>query len=91
MVFFFNPQSSPPAKFSGATGGLNAHVVAFPKLDWLAFADKFVAGLGMKRLQVRTRVLSVASLVLACNACNVCNVCNACNACVRACVQSIQR
>ncbi|ELR19551.1 adenylosuccinate lyase, putative [Acanthamoeba castellanii str. Neff] len=41
------------AKFSGATGGLNAHVAAFPKIDWLAFADKFVAGLGMKRLQAQ--------------------------------------
>lgn len=44
------------AKFSGATGGLNAHVAAFPKIDWLAFADKFVAGLGMKRLQYTTQI-----------------------------------
>jgi adenylosuccinate lyase len=44
------------AKFSGATGGLNAHVAAFPNTDWLAFADKFIGGLGMKRLQYTTQI-----------------------------------
>jgi len=31
------------AKFAGATGGFNAHHVAFPGADWPAFADAFVA------------------------------------------------
>lgn len=31
------------AKFGGATGQFNAHVVAFPNIDWPAFADKYVA------------------------------------------------
>ena len=30
------------AKFGGATGNFNAHYVAYPKVDWLKFADKFV-------------------------------------------------
>lgn len=31
------------AKFGGATGQFNAHAVAFPNIDWPAFADKYVA------------------------------------------------
>ena len=30
------------AKFGGATGGFNAHIVAFPDVDWAAFGDAFV-------------------------------------------------
>ncbi len=30
------------AKFGGATGNLNAHHVAYPKIDWLSFANNFV-------------------------------------------------
>lgn len=29
-------------KFSGATGNFNAHVVAYPKVDWIKFAGKFI-------------------------------------------------
>jgi hypothetical protein len=28
--------------FSGATGGFNAHVSAFPSVNWLEFADGFI-------------------------------------------------
>lgn len=31
-----------PAKFGGATGNFNAHVVAYPEKDWNAFGDNFV-------------------------------------------------
>lgn len=31
-----------PAKFGGATGNLNAHYIAYPKVDWENFANKFV-------------------------------------------------
>ena len=31
------------AKFGGATGNLNAHYVAFPKIDWVKFANNFIA------------------------------------------------
>ncbi|TAG51831.1 MAG: adenylosuccinate lyase [Cytophagales bacterium] len=30
------------AKFGGATGNFNAHHVAFPEIDWITFADRFV-------------------------------------------------
>ncbi len=30
------------AKFGGATGNMNAHHVAYPKIDWLTFANNFV-------------------------------------------------
>lgn len=30
------------AKFGGATGNFNAHLVAFPNIDWKAFGSKFV-------------------------------------------------
>lgn len=31
-----------PAKFGGATGNYNAHKVAYPEIDWLAFGNSFV-------------------------------------------------
>ncbi len=30
------------AKFGGATGNFNAHHVAFPEIDWITFANRFV-------------------------------------------------
>ena len=45
------------AKFSGATGNFNAHHVAYPDIDWIAFADKFVNNtLGLKRSRVTTQI-----------------------------------
>ena len=35
-------QTKYAAKFGGATGGYNAHVIAYPKEDWLAFGKNFV-------------------------------------------------
>ncbi len=32
-----------PAKFGGATGNFNAHYAAYPDIDWVTFADRFVA------------------------------------------------
>src|SRR5215203_4242882 len=38
------------AKFGGATGNFNAHSKAFPKTDWIKFANQFVEGvLGLQR------------------------------------------
>ncbi len=34
-------------KINGATGNYNAHVVAYPELDWQAFAAQFVESLGL--------------------------------------------
>jgi adenylosuccinate lyase len=35
-------------KTNGASGNYNAHVVAFPKVDWLKFSENFIAGLNKK-------------------------------------------
>jgi adenylosuccinate lyase len=45
------------AKFGGATGNFNAHVVAYPQNDWPAFANRFVTGvLGLVRQQTTTQI-----------------------------------
>ncbi|KQS25387.1 adenylosuccinate lyase [Dyadobacter sp. Leaf189] len=44
------------AKFGGATGNFNAHHVAYPKQDWMAFANHFVEGLGLKRSRHTTQI-----------------------------------
>lgn len=44
------------AKFGGATGNFNAHVVAYPGEDWKTFGDKFVASLGLVRSQFTTQI-----------------------------------
>ncbi len=45
------------AKFGGATGNFNAHHVAFPKNDWVSFANNFVNNeLGLKRSQTTTQI-----------------------------------
>jgi adenylosuccinate lyase len=45
------------AKFGGATGNFNAHHVAFPTHDWVAFANEFVNGkLGLNRSQTTTQI-----------------------------------
>jgi len=45
------------AKFGGATGNLNAHFVAFPKYDWVNFANIYVNDvLGLNRSQTTTQI-----------------------------------
>ncbi|KAB1066151.1 adenylosuccinate lyase [Salibacter halophilus] len=45
------------AKFGGATGNFNAHQVAYPQTDWVAFANKFVnESLGLNRSQTTTQI-----------------------------------
>lgn len=34
-------------KFNGATGNLNAHLCAYPELDWLKISRNFVEGMGI--------------------------------------------
>ena len=36
-----------PGKINGAVGNYNAHVAAYPEVDWPAFARRFVEGLGL--------------------------------------------
>jgi len=44
------------AKFGGATGNFNAHVIAYPKIDWNKFADKLISDLGLTRSQITTQI-----------------------------------
>lgn len=45
------------AKFGGATGNFNAHQIAFPDTDWVAFSNKFVnEQLGLDRSQLTTQI-----------------------------------
>lgn len=45
------------AKFGGATGNLNAHLVAFPHNNWVEFANQFVdINLGLNRSQTTTQI-----------------------------------
>ena len=44
-------------KFGGATGNFNAHLAAFPKYDWVAFANSFLQDtLGIQREQWTTQI-----------------------------------
>jgi adenylosuccinate lyase len=45
------------AKFGSATGNFNAHHVAYPRIDWIAFADNLVNDvLGLYRSRVTTQI-----------------------------------
>ncbi len=45
------------AKFGGATGNFNAHLVAYPQIDWVSFANQFVNHrLGLMRSQTTTQI-----------------------------------
>ena len=45
------------AKFGGATGNFNAHHVAFPKHNWVKFANDFLENeLGLQRQQYTTQI-----------------------------------
>ena len=44
-------------KFGGATGNFNAHLIAFPNIDWRDFANKFLKErLGIEREQWTTQI-----------------------------------
>lgn len=45
------------AKFGGATGNFNAHLAAYPMIDWRVFADNFLQEyLGLERQQATTQI-----------------------------------
>lgn len=45
------------AKFGGATGNFNAHHVAYPEVDWVDFANEFLAGkLALRRSRFTTQI-----------------------------------
>jgi adenylosuccinate lyase len=56
------------AKFGGATGNFNAHAVAYPDIDWMAFANRFVNDtLGLTRSQVTTQIEHYDNLAAFCD------------------------
>lgn len=45
------------AKFGGATGNMNAHLIAYPNVNWVDFANNFVNNtLGLDRSQTTTQI-----------------------------------
>ncbi len=57
------------AKFGGATGNFNAHHVAYPAVDWITFADKFVnQTLGLSRSHFTTQIEHYDQLAAFCDA-----------------------
>lgn len=57
------------AKFGGATGNFNAHHVAYPSVDWVAFGNKFVnQQLGLDRSQTTTQIEHYDNFAASCDA-----------------------
>ncbi|UIR54955.1 adenylosuccinate lyase [Sphingobacterium sp. SRCM116780] len=57
------------AKFGGATGNFNAHHVAYPQTDWVAFGNKFVnESLGLSRSQTTTQIEHYDNFAASCDA-----------------------
>ena len=57
------------AKFGGATGNFNAHFVAYPDIDWKAFANNFVNNtLGLNRSQYTTQIEHYDNFAAQCDA-----------------------
>lgn len=56
------------AKFGGATGNFNAHHVAYPEIDWIAFGDHMVNDLlGLQRSNVTTQIEHYDNLAAFCD------------------------
>jgi adenylosuccinate lyase len=56
------------AKFGGATGNFNAHAVAYPDVDWHAFADVLVNDvLGLSRSRTTTQIEHYDNLAAFCD------------------------
>jgi adenylosuccinate lyase len=43
-------------KFNGAVGNFNAHLAAYPKVDWPALSDAFIIGLGLTPNRYTTQI-----------------------------------
>lgn len=57
------------AKFGGATGNFNAHYVAYPDINWIEFADRFVnSRLGLHRSKVTTQIEPYDNFAAHCHA-----------------------
>ena len=63
------------AKFGGATGNFNAHRVAYPDIDWIAFGNNFVnEHLGLQRQQLTTQIENYDNMAAYFDCCKRLNV-----------------
>ena len=63
------------AKLGGATGNFNAHLAAYPDVDWRSFANVFVARqLGLNRQQYTTQIENYDNMAAYFDACKRVNV-----------------
>lgn len=63
------------AKFGGATGNFNAHLVAFPEIDWREFGNDFVKNhLGLERQRLTTQIENYDMMAAWFDACKRINV-----------------
>lgn len=57
------------AKFGGATGNFNAHVIAYPAINWVDFGNNFVNNvLGLSRSQATTQIEHYDNFAAQCDA-----------------------
>ncbi|MCR4659551.1 MAG: adenylosuccinate lyase [Bacteroidales bacterium] len=57
-------------KFGGATGNFNAHLAAYPEVDWRDFANRFLSQtLGLERQQLTTQIENYDTMAAYFDAC----------------------
>ncbi len=54
-------------KFSGAVGNYNAHIVAYPNIDWVSFTKEFVEEFGLEYNPLTTQIESHDILCVLCS------------------------
>ena len=55
-------------KFNGAVGNFNAHLAAYPRLDWPVLSQNFVEGIGLDWQQMTTQIEPHDDLAALCHA-----------------------
>jgi adenylosuccinate lyase len=58
-----------PGKINGAVGNYNAHVAAYPDIDWAAFSRRFVESLGLDWQAYTTQIEPHDGVAELCDAC----------------------
>ena len=58
-----------PGKINGAVGNYNAHVAAYPEVDWAALSRRFVEGLGLDWQPYTTQIEPHDGIAELCDAC----------------------
>jgi adenylosuccinate lyase len=58
-----------PGKINGAVGNYNAHVAAYPGIDWIAFSRRFVESLGLDWQAYTTQIEPHDGIAELCDAC----------------------